>query len=74
MNNSVKYAKGKYFNDNLTANKKDPRKTWYLINELNFRQPKKKVIADIETGDKALLLKWLRPLTVISQIVDMHDW
>ena len=28
VNNSVKYAKGKYFNDNLTANKKDPRKTW----------------------------------------------
>ena len=28
VNNSVKYAKGKYFNDNLTANKKDPSKTW----------------------------------------------
>lgn len=28
VNNSIKYAKRKHFNDNLTANKKDPRKTW----------------------------------------------
>lgn len=28
VKNSVKYAKRKYFNDNLTANKKDPHKTW----------------------------------------------
>ena len=26
-----------------------------------------------QENDKALLLKWLRPLTVTSQIVDMHD-
>ena len=47
-NNSIKYAKRQYFNDNLAANKKDPCKTWQLINELNSCQPKKKVIADIE--------------------------
>ena len=27
---SIKYAKRKYFNDILAANKKDPRKTWQL--------------------------------------------
>lgn len=48
MNNSTKYTKHKYFNDNLAAHKKDPRKTQQLINELNSRQPKKEVIAQIE--------------------------
>lgn len=48
MNNSTKYSKHKYFNDNLAAHKKDPRKTQQLINELNSRQPKKEVIAEIE--------------------------
>jgi len=47
-NNTIKYAKRKYFNDNLATNKKDPHKTWQLINELNSRQPKNKVNADIE--------------------------
>ena len=48
MNNSTKYTKHKYFNDNLAAHKKDPHKTQQLINELNSRQPKKEVIAEIE--------------------------
>ena len=48
MNNSTKSTKHKYFNDNLAAHKKDPRKTRQLINELNSRQPKKEVIAEIE--------------------------
>ena len=51
-NNTTKYAKRKYFNDNLATNKKDPHKTWQLINELNSRQPKNKVIADIYRNRK----------------------
>ena len=48
MNNSTKQTKHIYFNDNLAAHKKDPRKTWQLINELNSHQPKKELIAEIE--------------------------
>ena len=51
VNNSIKYAKRKYFCDNLSACKKDPRKTWQLVNELSSRQHMKKVLADIEIGD-----------------------
>ena len=51
VNNSIKYANCKYFSDNLAASRKDPRKTWHLINELSSRQHMKKVIADIEIGD-----------------------
>jgi len=51
VNNSIKYAKRKYFSDNLAASKKDPRKTLQLINELSSRQHMKKGIADIEIGD-----------------------
>ena len=51
VNNSIKYAKRKYFCDNLSACKKDPRKTWQLVNELSSHQHMKKVIADIEIGD-----------------------
>ena len=51
VNNSIKYAKRKYFCDNLSACKKDPRKTWQLVNELSPRQHMKKVIADIEIGN-----------------------
>ena len=36
------------YSDNLAVSWKDSRKTWQLINELNSRQPMKKVIADIE--------------------------
>ena len=50
VNNSIKYAKCKYFSDNLAASTKKPRKTWQLINELSSRQHMKKVIADIEIG------------------------
>ena len=49
--NSIKYAKRKYFSDNLAVSGKDPRKTWPLINEVSSRQYMKKVIADIEIGD-----------------------
>ena len=50
-NNLIKYAKRRYFDDNLAANRKDPRTTWQPINELSSRQHKKKVIADIEIED-----------------------
>ena len=36
-NNSSKYAKRKYFRDNLAASRKDTRETWQLINELSSR-------------------------------------
>ena len=49
MNNSTKYTKHKYFNDIISLLiKRIPLKTWQLINELNSRQPKKKVIVEIE--------------------------
>ena len=51
VNNSIKYAKRKYFSDHLAASRNDPRKTWQLVNELSSRQHMKKVIADIEIGD-----------------------
>ena len=50
VNNSIKYAKRKYFSDNLAASRKDPRKTWQLVNGLSSRQHMKNVIADIEIG------------------------
>ena len=66
VNNSIKYAKRKNFSDNLAASRKDPRKTWQLVNELSSRQRMKKVIADIEIGDNKIIvlhLKWLKHLT-----------
>ena len=51
VNISIKYAKCKYFSDNLAASRKNPRKTWQLINELSSPQHMKNVIADIEIGD-----------------------
>jgi len=51
VNNSITYAKRKYFSDHLAASRKDPRKTWQLINELSSPQHMKTVIADIEIGD-----------------------
>ena len=50
VNNSIKYAKQKYFSDNLAASRKDPRKIWQLVNELSSRQHTKNVSADIEIG------------------------
>ena len=35
VNNSIKYAKRKYFSDNLAASRKDPRKTWQLIDPIH---------------------------------------
>ena len=36
-NNEIKSAKSQYFKVNLEANKKNPKSTWKLINELNSR-------------------------------------
>ena len=36
---------------NGNTSRKDPRKTWQLVNELSSRQHMKKVVADIEIGD-----------------------
>ena len=51
VNNSIKYAKRKYFSDNLAASRKDSRKIWQLVNELSSHQHKKNVSADIEIRD-----------------------
>ena len=37
MNNEIKKVKSQYFTNNLEANKKNPKSTWKLINELNSR-------------------------------------
>ena len=36
-NTEIKKAQSQYFTDNLEANKKNPKSTWKLINELNSR-------------------------------------
>ena len=51
---SIKYAKRKYFSDNLAASRKDPRKTWQLVNELSSRKHMKNVISDIVIGDRKI--------------------
>lgn len=53
-NNSIKNAKRRYFTDNLDANKRDPRKTWKLINELRCRQQKSVDISELELGDRKI--------------------
>ena len=57
-NNSVKKAKRKYFSDNLGAYKTDPRKTWRLINELQFRQSKSTKVSQVKTGKPSFHLTW----------------
>ena len=57
-NNSVKKAKRKYFSDNLGAYKTDPRKTWRLINEVQFRQSKSTKVSQVKTGKPSFHLTW----------------
>ena len=52
VNNSVKKVKRKYFSENLDANKRDPRKTWRLINELQSRQSKSTKVSQVKTGNQ----------------------
>ena len=47
-NNSGKKAKRKYVSDNLDANKSTPRKTWWLIDELQSRQSKSTKVFQVE--------------------------
>ena len=39
-------------NENLDANKSDPRKTWRLINELQSRQSKSTEVSQVKTGNQ----------------------
>lgn len=53
-NNSIKKAKRKYFSDKLDASKSDPRKTWWLINELHSHQCKSTKVSQIKSGNQVL--------------------
>ena len=48
----MKKAKRKYFSENLDANKSDPRKTWWLISELQSRQSKSTKVSQVKTGNQ----------------------
>ena len=54
VNTCIKNAKRKYFRDNLDANKKDPKKTWKLINELQNRLKKSTTIPGIKINNKTM--------------------
>ena len=56
VNNAIKYAKRKYFDDNLAANRNDPRKTWQLINELSLTNTKRKLLLISKSGKIKLAL------------------
>ncbi len=48
-------AKSQYFPDNLEANKKNPKSTWKLINELNSRNTfSHKTISNIKVGEEII--------------------
>ena len=54
-NNAIRTAKRQYFKDNLEINKKNPRKTWELINELSSRKcGKTQNISEIRIYDKTM--------------------
>ena len=48
----MKKAKRKYFSENLDANKSDPHKTWWWINELQPRQSKSTKVSQVKTGNQ----------------------
>ena len=56
VNNAIKYAKRKYFDDNLAANRNDPRKTWQLINGLSLANTKPKLLLISKSGKIKLAL------------------
>ena len=70
INNAIKFAKQKYFLENLELNKKHPRKTWMLINDLNSRKCSHKISQKLklEIRSLTLLLKWQRPSKNTLQI------
>ena len=54
-NNAIRTAKQQYFKDNLEINKKNPRKTWELINELSSRKcGKTQNFSEIRIYDKTI--------------------
>ena len=54
-NNAIRTAKRQYFKDNLEINKKTPRKTWELINELSsLKCGKTQNISEIRIYDKTI--------------------
>ena len=55
MNNEIKKVKSQYFTNNLEANKKNPKSTWKLINELNSRNASsQKTISNIKVGEETI--------------------
>ena len=68
----MKKAKRKYFSENLDANKSDPRKTWWLIGELQSRQSKSTKVSQVKTGNQDFtspgdIADWQKHLTIILQ-------
>jgi hypothetical protein len=54
-NNEIKSAKSQYFKVNLEANKKNPKSTLKLINELNSRNASShKTISNIKVGEETI--------------------
>ena len=54
-NNEIKKVKTRYFTDNLEINKKNPKTTWKLINELNSRNvPSYKSISNIKVCEETI--------------------
>ena len=54
-NNEIKKVKTRYFTDNLVINKKNPKTTWKLINELNSRNVSShKSISNIKVGEETI--------------------
>ena len=54
VNNSLKFAKQRYFTKNLDANKKDPKKTWKYINELLNRRCNSTTVSELKFGNEVL--------------------
>ena len=52
-NNAIQTAKRKYFKTNLDSSKKDPKKTWKLINDLTSRKCKTNNILEINHAGKS---------------------
>lgn len=54
-NNAIKYAKKRYFSDNLEASKGNRRKTWNLTNELSSRNTSKSYnILEIQVDNRTI--------------------
>ena len=66
VNNSIKSAKKQYFIHNLEVNKKNPRKTWMLIDELSSRKCRKvRNILEIKVNNE--------PITFAFQMAEVFN-